>query len=121
MPIGYKFMRKTHGRLTSVYRVRHIDNFGYRTGYFNYSFVIKNKRRKFCGPFCLFGSLKSIKDRNKYIQENIKLFKVRYKKSKETYVYSNHNPSCSRLDRLLEGTILADEFEILEEVKLDWN
>jgi len=69
-----------------------------------------------CGPFAAFVNLEQAKRFKNYWKISQKIFKVNIKKSKNKSLWID---GWMRTDSHIfpEGTILADEFEILEEVK----
>ena len=107
--IAYKiFSRLPNGKLGPIT----IDNLEYDPKYIM-------TRPDGYGPFACFKNLKSVKDFGGYGSWEC-LYKIKVKSSKETKLWYPHNIYGEIQVPLYltpKGTILADEFEILEEIK----
>lgn len=84
-----------------------------------YKFGAWVSRKPLCGPLAIFGS---IEDAKKWIRRigspsYLKIVKCKYIKSKEKYLYHKKYRLRLSIDSAPEGTILADEVMLLEEIK----
>lgn len=71
-------------------------------------------RPSFCGPLCVFKTLKDAESfRDVLFQE---IWKCRIRKSKEKWIWYNRKLSYIHKDCLPKGTILADKVTLLEKM-----
>ncbi len=81
-----------------------------------YSKTLINTRANGCGPFACFKYLSELKEFAFGFDSAPNPHKVKIKLSKDIYLWDENGASMLS-DELPAGTILADEFEILERVK----
>ncbi|KKK82206.1 hypothetical protein LCGC14_2805680 [marine sediment metagenome] len=108
MIIAYKLFEKHKGKLYSWYPWH-----GMKFEAYDPKYIIT--RADDCGPFACFDTVKNaLRLGGPQKHDWDVLYQVRIKESKDKYLWIG---DCKRRSDFPRGTILADEFEILEQVK----